>query len=302
MAHKKKKKKITKYKLDEWSQYKSNTPPVTTPGIPSPRLWKQVNDLIKNKYYKDETDLKKEVDHIKPVSEYAKAYKKLKNKTSSYSREEFAKWVDKITRVGATGRRKQTFKKSKIPEIIPVLKDRKINDIQNFDFDTDEVRGVVLDGKRKPLTGLGLYSYMERNKISHVVDIIKAWPKDRSLKVPSWKVLMVYLKSLNFTPYEVLDGAIMSSQTKKRFLEKRIKREFEANATYAVNNLMEIYRNFLKLKKPFKIFISLPEFQAWCKEEDIQFESPTHLNDFLKECIKLYNVKNPKNKLPVKLK
>jgi hypothetical protein len=164
------------------------------------------------------------------------------------------------------------------------------------------MRGIVVDGKRKPLTGLGLYSYMERNKINHVVDIIKAWPKDKSLKVPSWKVLMVYLKSLNFTPEEVLDGAIMSSQTKKRFLEKRITREYENNAEYAVNKLIEIYREHLKSKKPFKVLMTNPKFEAWCKEEDIFFGSDNHARDFIKMCVKLYNKKNPKNKIPEKLK
>jgi len=223
MAHKKKKKKIIIYKVRPGALSEANTPPVTTPGIPSPRLWKQVNDLIKNQYYKNEDDLKKEVDHIKPSSEYAKLYKKLKDKTGSYNRKALSKHYDKITRVGTTGRRKQKFKISKVPEIIPLIKDRrKINDLTDYDFDVYSMRGLVVDGKRKPLTGLGLHSYMERNKINHVVDIIKAWPKDKSLKVPSWKVLFAYLKTLNFTPEEVLDGAIMSSQTKKRYLEKRI--------------------------------------------------------------------------------
>ena len=129
MAHKKKKKKITIYKIRPGALSQANTPPVTTPRIPSPKLWRQVNDLIKNKYYKDETDLKKEVDHIKPSSEYAKLYKKLKDKTGSYNRKALLKHYDKITRVGATGRRKQKFKISKVPEIIPLIKDRrKIND------------------------------------------------------------------------------------------------------------------------------------------------------------------------------
>ena len=306
MARKKKKKKITKYKLDEWSQYKANTPPVTTAtvvGRPPIKLWKQVNDLIKNKYYKDETDLKKEVDHIKPSSEYAKLYKKLKDKTGSYSRKALLKHYDKITRVGTTGRRKQKFKISKVPEIIPLIKDRrKINDLTDYDFDVYSMRGIVVDGKRKPVTGLGLYSYMERNNINHVIDIIKAWPKDKSLKVPSWKVLFAYLKTLNFTPEEVLDGAIMSSQTKKRYLEKRIFREYENNAEYALNNLIEIYRNFLKTKQPFKMFLADKNFLLWCKEEDINFESDNHCRDTVKQAVKLYNKKNPKNKIPEKMK
>ena len=212
MAHKKKKKKIIIYKIRPGALSEANTPPVTTPGILSPRLWKQVNDLIKNQYYKNEDDLKKDIDDIKPASEYGKLYKKLKDKTGSYNRKALSKHYDKITRVGTTGRRKQKFKISKVPELIPLIKDRrKINDIESFDLDDGfKVTGLVIKGKRQPLTGLGLYSYMERNKINHVVDIIKAWPKDKSLKVPSWKVLMVYLKSLNFTPEEVLDGAIMS--------------------------------------------------------------------------------------------
>ena len=302
MAHKKK--KITIYKIKPGALSQANTPPVTTPRIPSPKLWRQVNDLIKNKYYKDETDLKYEVDHIVPQSEFGKIYKKIKKDTVSYSRRELLNYYDKITRVGKTGRRKQKFKISKVPELIPLIKDRrKINDIESFDLDDGfKVTGLVIKGKRQPLIGLGLYSYMERNKINHVVDIIKAWPKDKSLKVPSWKVLMVYLKSLNFTPEEVLDGAIMSSQTKKRFIEKRIFREFEQNAEYAVNNLVEIYRKFLKTKKPFKTFLTNPEFIAWCKEEDIHFDSDNHCRDTVKKAVKLYNKKNPKDKIPEKLK
>ena len=257
-----------------------------------------------NKYYKDETDLKKDIEEIKPSSEYGKLYKKLKDKTGSYNRKALSKHYDKITRVGTTGRRKQKFKISKVPELIPLIKDRrKINDIESFDLDDGfKVTGLVIKGKRQPLTGLGLYSYMERNKINHVVDIIKAWPKDKSLKVPSWKVLMVYLKSLNFTPEEVLDGAIMSSQTKKRFIEKRIFREYENNAEYAVNNLIEIYRNFLKTKQPFKMFLADKKFLLWCQEEDINFESDNHCRDTVKQAVKLYNKKNPKDKIPEKMK
>ena len=304
MAHKKKKKKIIIYKIRPGALSEANTPPVTTPGIPSPRLWKQVNDLIKNQYYKNEDDLKKDIDDIKPASEYGKLYKKLRDKTGSYNRKALSKHYDKITRVGTTGRRKQKFKISKVPELIPLIKDRrKINDIESFDLDDGfKVTGLVIKGKRQPLTGLGLYSYMERNKINHVVDIIKAWPKDKSLKVPSWKVLMVYLKSLNFTPEEVLDGAIMSSQTKKRFIEKRIFREYENNAEYAVNNLIEIYRNFLKTKQPFKMFLADKKFILWCQEEDINFESDNHCRDTVKQAVKLYNKKNPKDKIPEKMK
>ena len=47
MAHKKKKKKITIYKIRPGALSQANTPPVTTPRIPSPKLWRQVNDLIK---------------------------------------------------------------------------------------------------------------------------------------------------------------------------------------------------------------------------------------------------------------
>ena len=306
MAHKKKKKKIIVYKVRPEALSEAFTSPVTTatvPGLPPIKLWKQVNDLIKNKYYKDETDLKKDIEEIKPSSEYGKLYKKLKDKAGSYNREALLKHYDEITRVGTTGRRKQTFKISKVPEIIPLIKDRrKINDLTDFDFDVISMRGRVVDGKRKPLTGLGLHSYMERNKINHVVDIIKAWPKDKSLKVPSWKVLFAYLKTLNFTPEEVLDGAIMSSQTKKRFLEKRIFREYENNAEYAVNNLIEIYRNFLKTKQPFKMFLADKKFLLWCQEEDINFESDNHCRDTVKQAVKLYNKKNPKDKIPEKMK
>jgi hypothetical protein len=304
MAHKKKKKKIIIYKIRPGELSEAYTPPVTTPGIPSQCFWKLVNDLINNQYYIDEDDLKKDIDDIKPASEYGKLYKKLKDKTGSYNRKALSKHYDKITRVGTTGRRKQKFKISKVPELIPLIKDRrKINDIESFDLDDGfKVTGLVIKGKRQPLTGLGLYSYMERNKINHVVDIIKAWPKDKSLKVPSWKVLMVYLKSLNFTPEEVLDGAIMSSQTKKRFIEKRIFREYENNAEYAVNNLIEIYRNFLKTKQPFKMFLADKKFVLWCQEEDINFESDNHCRDTVKQAVKLYNKKNPKDKIPEKMK
>lgn len=303
MAHKKKKKKLTIYKIRPGALSEANTPPVTTPNKPPIKLWRQVNDLIKNKYYKDETDLKKEVDHIEPQSEFGKIYKKIKKDTVSYSRRELLKYYDKITRVGRTGRRKQKFRISKVPEIIPLIKDRrKINDIQDFDFDVMDMRGLVINGKRKPLTGLGLYSYMERNKINHVVDIINAWPKDKSLKVPSWKVLFVYLKTLNFTPEEVLDGAIMSSQTKKRYLEKRVNREFELNAEHALVGLIEAWQEFKKTKKAFKLFITSPRYISWCKEEDIHFSSDTHLRDFLLTCINAWNKKYPTKKIPTKLK
>ena len=81
------------------------------------------------------------------------------------------------------------------------------------------------------------------------------------------------MRSLNFTPEEVLNYSISKIQTKERFLEHRLFRRIRDKETYALTTFIIIYKKHLKSKQPFKMFYGSKDLINWCSDEDIFFNS-----------------------------
>jgi len=167
-------------------------------------------------------------------------------------------------------------------------------------YSVSKLKGLIDDkGNRLPITGIGLQSYMKRNNLNHVVDIIKTWKRDK-LKCNEWEHLVIYLSSLNFEPYEVLDYAIKSIKTKKKFFEHRIVREYKKQNQYNTNEFIKIYKQYSK--QPLKVMLGSNELKNWCKQNNIKIDSEENLRQISKILIKLWNDNNKNDKIPEKRK
>ena len=152
--------------------------------------------------------------------------------------------------------------------------------------------------------------YMASNNLKFVHDIIKAHGKQqKKFEVgddfndeQAWNEVVQVLRSINMTPQEALDYSIGSVQTKQRFMELRVFREYKNNAKYTVNEFIKIYRKHLKSKKPLKVFAVSDDFRKWSVDNDIYFKSDENLRQNIKLMINAWNEDNPKDKLPTKIK
>ena len=318
MKKKKLSNKVQKYILDKNYSYQANTPPVTSVKVDS-----QFSDIfgdffeasnrrrpanlknIFNDFFKNETEALEKIKKWQPEDSASKVLKKIREDTKPLSEVAETERIKKITRVPGGAVRKQRFIRSKtVPLVAPFEKRGSFDLVETII--SGKLKGVIKDGKRQPLTGLGLNSYMERNKINHVMDIPKVWPKDKSLKVPSWQVLIMYLYIFNFKPEEVLDYALMAvaptKKNKRKFLELRLFREYENNSKIAINSFVEIWKQNLKNKSPLKVFAVSQPFIEWCKTEDIYFTSDENLRQNVIKISQHWNKENPKDKLPLKFK
>ena len=123
--------------------------------------------------------------------------------------------------------------------------------------------------------------YMATNKLKFVHDIIKAHGKQKKKFVvgnngndeQAWNEVVQVLRSINMTPQEALDYSIGSVQTKQRFMELRVFREYKNNAKYTINSFIKIYRKHLASKKPLKFFAVSDEFRKWSVDNDINFNN-----------------------------
>ena len=152
--------------------------------------------------------------------------------------------------------------------------------------------------------------YMATNKLKFVHDIIKAHGKQKKKFVvgnngndeQAWNEVVQVLRSINMTPQEALDYSIGSVQTKQRFMELRVFREYKNNAKYTINSFIKIYRKHLASKKPLKFFAVSDEFRKWSVDNDIYFKSDENLRQNIKRMVKAWNEDNPKDKLAIKIK
>lgn len=272
-------------------------------NLKSKRSYYLKNTLLD--FFKNETEALEKIKKWKPEDKASQALKKVRENTESIAVKSEAERIKKAVTLPGGKVRKQRFVKQKNLSLIAPLTRR-------VDFSTSElilnnqIKGVIRDGKRLPVTGIGLNSYMERNNIKHIMDIPKVWPKDKSIKVPSWDVLITYLHLFNFKPQEVLDYALMAvaptKKNKKKFLELRLFREYEKNSKIAINTFVEIYKKHLTTKQPLKVFAISEPFIKWCKTEDLFFNSDENLRQNIKIIIDYWNKDNPTDKLPLKIK
>ena len=205
--------------------------------------------------------------------------------------------------------RKTIIKPSRIAPVVPL-----IDKARSLDRIEDATTGIlsILKGRkankeapyeRPPIIGTGLTTYMNKNKLKTPVDIIKAYKKDNSLKAKSWSHLVFFLRQMNYEPQEVLEFAITAvASTKKRWNNHRIFREYEKNESGAILEMCIEYKKHLKTKYPLKMFYGNKFYLKWCLDNDVFFDSEENFRINLKEMIKGWNKKYPKDKIPEKLK
>tara|TARA_R100001480_G_C4706904_1_gene178261 strand:- start:174 stop:515 length:342 start_codon:yes stop_codon:yes gene_type:complete len=110
------------------------------------------------------------------------------------------------------------------------------------------------------------------------------------------------LRSLNFTPKEVLEYSISKIQTKERFLEHRLYRNIEARNASGLEDFIAIYKKHLKTKLPFKSFFYSKALATWCASEDIFFKSEENCRVNKDLLVKAWNKKYPNDKITDKKK
>lgn len=228
-----------------------------------------------------------------PLSNSAQTIKKITENTEALSDKAHRDKVNNLTDLGGGRRRKQTFRKDKLIPLVP----RFVPRVTKFNK----------DGSTTYMVGEGdkLIEYMFKHELKTPFDLIKAHGKHKkklNLDSDDWGSLTTILRSINMTPQEVLDYCVGSVQTKKRFLELRLYREYENNSKLAINRFIFIYKNHLKTKRPLKVFAVSKPFIEWCKQEDLYFNSDENLRQNIKLMIVSWNKDNPKDKVPLKIK
>ena len=251
----------------------------------------------------------KEIKEYKPTNPLAKTMVQVRKATQPL-RETLARARHNIAMTNVDGSvRKTRLKTSQTASIVPLIdKKRHLNTIETLDIATNLI-GRKANKKapydRPPIIGTGLKSYMARQKppLKSPVDVIKAFKKDKSLKVKSWENLVWFLRQMNYEPDEVFEYALTAvSGTKERWNRHRIFREFETNESGAIEDMCKYYRAHLKGKHPLKTFYGNDFYRDWCINNNVYFSSEENFRQCLKGMVKAFNKKYPKDKIPEKLK
>ena len=146
--------------------------------------------------------------------------------------------------------------------------------------------------------GGAFYDWMWDNEVHGLFSIVKHYKNKKSRYTPvSWEDLCQILRSLNFKPKEVLEYSISKIQTKEKFLEHRLYRNIEARNASGLEDFIDIYRKFLKTKKPFKVFFHSKALANWCAMEDIFFKSEENCRVNKTLMVEAYNKKYPQDKI-----
>ena len=151
--------------------------------------------------------------------------------------------------------------------------------------------------------GGAFYDWLWDNEVHGLFSIVKHYKKNKSRYTPvSWEDLCQILRSLNFKPKEVLEYSISKIQTKEKFLEHRLYRNIEARNASGLEDFIDIYKKFLKTKKPFKVFFHSKALANWCAMEDIFFKSEENCRVNKDLMVQAYNKKYPQDKISDKKK
>ncbi len=146
--------------------------------------------------------------------------------------------------------------------------------------------------------GGAFYDWLWDNEVHGLFSIVKHYKKNKSRYTPvSWEDLCQILRSLNFKPKEVLEYSISKIQTKEKFLEHRLYRNIEARNASGLEDFIDIYKKFLKTKKPFKVFFHSKALANWCAMEDIFFKSEENCRVNKTLMVEAYNKKYPQDKI-----
>ena len=242
-------------------------------------------------FFENEQKALKTIKSWKPATNSAQAIKKVSENSQSLTQKAQREKHRQATNLGGGRVRKQRFKVSELAPLVSRFGERT---------------KIGADGKTYHNVGDDKFlNYMYDNELKTPYDIIKAHGKHNkkfNLAEDDWETLTIILRSINMTPQEALDYSIGSVQTKKRFLELRLFREYEKNSKLAINNFIKIYRKHLKTKQPLKVFAVSKPFKDWCIEEDLYFNSDENLRQNIKLMVVAWNKDNPKDKLPLKIK
>ena len=243
------------------------------------------------------------IEKMKLEDAASKALQKIREQTQSLQlklQQEEIKAAVTNTLTGAV--RKQRFKR---PEITNKLADLITGKDKSYEKKTKveilpdgrKRHHIMYKPKHEPDEHL-VMDFMWDNNIDNVFNIIKFYKKSKKRYEPKdWDDLTNVLRSLNFTPQEVLNYSISKIQTKERFLEHRLYRTIKNNETYALRTFIEIYKKHLKTNKPFKMFYGSPDLNEWCKEQDIYFNSEENCRKNKELLVNVWNRINPKDKI-----
>ena len=249
----------------------------------------------------------KEIKEYKPKDKLALAMQQVRKSTEPFNTFLRDLYIKKSTSLGDGRVRKQRFKRNPVTPIVTHMdKDRKLNTVSSLDLAT-KLFPLPASKKapynRNPITGTGLYTYMKKNNLKTPVDIIKAYKTDKSLKIKTWENLVLILRQMNYFPDEVFEYATTAvSNTKERWNRHRIFREYELNGSGAVEDFCQYYKTHLKSKLPLKSLIHSDFIKDWCINNNVIFKSDENFRHNVKEMIKAWNKKYPKDKIPEKLK
>ena len=151
--------------------------------------------------------------------------------------------------------------------------------------------------------GGAFYDWMWDNEVHGLFSIVKHYKNKKTRYMPqSWEDLCQILRSLNFKPKEVLEYSISKIQTKEKFLEHRLYRNIEARNASGLEDFIDIYKKFLKTKKPFKVFFHSKALANWCAMEDIFFKSEENCRVNKDLMVQAYNKIYPQDKISDKKK
>ena len=146
--------------------------------------------------------------------------------------------------------------------------------------------------------GSNFTKWLWDNDVLDMFGIVKHYKNKKTRYEPeSWEDLTQVLRSLNFTPKEVLEYSIGKIQTKERFLEHRLYRNIEARNASGLEEFIEIYKKHIKSKLPFKSFFYSKALANWCASEDIFFKSEENCRINKDLLIKAWNKKHPEDKI-----
>ena len=232
-----------------------------------------------------------------------KALQLIREQTQSLQRKREQEQIKKRTINPLTGAvRKQRFKTPAINNRLADLiagKDQSYNKITKTEIlpDGRKRHHIMYKPKHAPDDYM-VMDFMWDNNILDVFGLVKFYKNNKKRYIPnSWEDLCDVLRSLNFTPAEVLDYSISKIQTKERFLEHRLYRRIRDKETYALTTFIDIYKKHLKSKLPFKMFFGSKDLINWCKDEDIYFNSEENCRVNKDLLVKAWNKIHPDDKV-----
>jgi hypothetical protein len=238
------------------------------------------------------------IEKLKFEDATSKALQKIRQEQQSLQRE-LEKSINRsaVTNPLTGAVRKQRFKSpeitNKLADVITgkipgIKKEKKIQTL------ADGRKRTHILYKQSKATPYMVMDFMWENDIHDIFGLVKFYKNNKKRYTPhDMDEAASILRSLNFTPNEVLEYCINSIQTKTRFLKHRLIRTIEKTEKHALTTFITIYRKHLKSKLPLKSFFWSDDLKKWCADEDIFFKSEENLRQTKDTLVKIWNKQNP---------